>query len=596
MTAKSPSTSSLSSDTPIDAPGDPTFEEIFDSNGVLVGRNTVTFDKNLKASGTTEQGNTELFLRDGGSNLDDVTSSSSGNWVKHFMLTNFKSYGLSVREKEGDRRFSYPAYTIVLATETPIISSVVGKDGPIGNGDTYYGISVDITGNAPPGMEVEALNGDTPLGMPAPVNSAGLFKLTLDELAPATYTLKIKAANGKESDVFTLIVAVGNPLSLDDVIDDKGNNVGEGENTTRATLTIKGKARGMGELLLLGGQPSSVTVPADELGLWEHTFTNLGVGTYSLTAQSIYEPVETTEPPRTFTVALPVELSLDEVIDSDGSVAEGETTYDTSVTVSGRAQPGAVVQLLNNDAPIAGATDTAKEDESWEIILDVTPDTYSLTAEALDEKTSTPRTFTVAVDVELSLDDILESEAGPSVPEDGTTYKDELIVKGRARPGESIQLLNGGAEIPGASATADDTDGAWTVRLKVTEGAYSLAARAEYGEGEVTQPPRTFNVESIIKPHDTKVFDSNGLIENNGSTYYNYVVVRGTAEPSAQIKLKINGVLDQEAAPAIENGRWAKFVTDLTRDTTHEFIAVADYGDNSESEPWTIEVLNPTGG
>jgi hypothetical protein len=502
MTAKSPSTSSLSSDTPIDAPGDPTFEEIFDSNGVLVGRNTVTFDKNLKASGTTEQGNTELFLRDGGSNLDDVTSSSSGNWVKHFMLTNFKSYGLSVREKEGDRRFSYPAYTIVLATETPIISSVVGKDGPIGNGDTYYGISVDITGNAPPGMEVEALNGDTPLGMPAPVNSAGLFKLTLDELKPATYSLKIKAPNEKESVVFTLIVATDNPLSLDDVID------------------------------------------------------------------------------------------------SHGPVLEGATTYDTSVTVSGRAQPGAVVQLLNNNVPIEGATDTAKEGGTWEIILDVTPDTYSLTAKAPGEETAMPRTFSVAMDVELSLDEVLEFDGGASVPDEGTTYKDELIIKGHARPGEGIQLLDAGVEIPDATAMAGDADGAWAVQLKVTEGRYSLAARAEYGEGDITEPSRTFNVASIIKPYDTKVVDTNGLVENNGNTPYNYVVVRGNAAPLAAITLKINGDFEPESKPepTNEEGRWAKFVSNLTRNTTYEFIAVADYGDNPESEPWTIKVLNSSGG
>ncbi|MBV7556480.1 hypothetical protein KW841_29520, partial [Pseudomonas sp. PDM28] len=78
-----------------------------------------------------------------------------------------------------------------------------------------------------------------------------------------------------------------------------------------------------------------------------------------------------------------------------------------------------------------------------------------------NEITDPPRTFTVKLDVELSLDDVLESEDGPPVDEGQPTYKNQLLIKGHARPGESIQLLNHGVPIEGAIAIADLLDGVW---------------------------------------------------------------------------------------------------------------------------------------
>jgi hypothetical protein len=494
MTIKTPSTSERSPDTSIKATAPVTFDEIRDSSDSLIGENGTTYDKNLTFKGTSEV-NTALWLRDDRITLTDMTSSASGSWVKQFTLSDFKRYKISAIEKKPPQNFSKNK-TFVLATETPIINSVVGKDGAIEYGGTYDGDSVEITGNAPPDVEVEAFNGDATTGKKAMVNADGLFKLTLDELETGPYNIKIKAPNNKESIVFMFTVAASMPLSLDDVLDDNGTSVDEGDTTIHSTPTIKGKARKNGELTLLGGQPASVTVTTNDSGVWEHTFRDLPVAPYSLTARTNYKPVETT----------------------------------------------------------------------------------------------TPRTFTVVLDVELSLDDVLESEEGPTVPDAGTTYKDLLIIKGRARPGKSIQLLNGGTPIEDATVTTDPVNGAWKIPLKVSEGAYSLTAKANYGEGDVTAPPYTFNVESTIKPHSTRIYDTYGPIEDNGSTTQNYVYARGLAAPLEAIKLKINGVIDERSEPANEKGNWVKLVSELTPETKYVISAVAQYGDNAESNTWTITV------
>ncbi|MNF39511.1 carboxypeptidase regulatory-like domain-containing protein [Pseudomonas sp. ACN5] len=396
MTTTPPKTSAITPNTQNETIAKVTFDEVRDSNGHLVGNNSVTFDKNLNFKGTAGE-NTELWIRDEAGTITDVTS--EGNiWIKEVTLRGFQRYSLYAIEKFPPQDRS-SQYVIVLATETPIIDTVIGKNGPIKDGDPYDGDSLEFSGYAPPGMEVEAFNGDTTTGKKTMVDTVGRFQLTLDGLTAGDYSIKIRATNGKESSAFT---------------------------------------------------------------------------------------------------------------------------------------------------------------------------------------------FRVILDVKLSLDDVLESEDGPSVPEGCTTGKTQLIIKGHAMLGESIQLLNGGAPIKDAVATADPVNGAWKILLDVTDGDYRLAARADYGDGEITAPPRTFTVESTIKPHNTRVYDSDGLIQDNGTTPYNHVIVRGDAAQSAQIRLKINGVTEPKPEPTDDTGKWARLVTSLEYGTTYQFIAVADYGDNSESTPWTI--------
>lgn len=494
MTAKPPNTPILSPDEQSETTATVTFDQILDSSGNPVGRNTITFDNTLTFKGTASA-TTELWIRDGVTRITDVTSGGSGAWIKSSALPDFKRYRFTAIEKFPPQDYS-TSYVIVLATETPIIDKVIGKDGQIENGDTYNGDSLEFSGYAPPNMEVEAFNGNTSTDKKATVNGDGLFNLTLDGLTADAYSIKIKAANGKESGVFA------------------------------------------------------------------------------------------------FKVVFDVVLSLDDVVDSNGSIAEGGETFDDKVTVSGYARPGEKVQLRNDDARIDGATATASAiDGFWEIELDVTPNAYSLTVEALygdGEISDTPRTFTVAQDVKLSLDEVKDSKG--TIDEGGTTYEDKVTVSGHARPGEEVQLCNNDVRIDGATATARDIDGFWEIELDVTPDAYSLTVEALYGDGEISTPPRTFKVESIVKPRNTKVYDSDGLIADNGSTPYNYVVVRGDAAPSEAIKLKINDDTDPRPEPTDDNGKWARLVQNLGNGTTYRFSAMADYGDNAESNTWSITI------
>ncbi|WPN31589.1 carboxypeptidase-like regulatory domain-containing protein [Pseudomonas sp. P5_109] len=396
MTTKPPNTSALTPDTQSEVIARVTLDEILDSSGALVDKNSVTFDPILELRGTAAP-DRELNIRDRSSSISNVTSGSTGNWNKELdFQQGFKRYSLSAIETKRPYDFS-TSYTFVLATETPIIDKVTGKDGPIESGAIYDGDWLVISGYAPPDMEVVAFNSDTSTGKKATVDRDGLFNLTFDGITAGTYSIKIKATNGKASSVFE------------------------------------------------------------------------------------------------FRVVSDVKLILCQVSDSQGVIPEGDTTYD-----------------------------------------------------------------------------------------------DRVIVRGYGQPGEDVQLRNNGSLIDGATATARDDDGLWEIEIDVTPGAYSLTAQALYGDGEISEPPRNFTVESILKPHNTRVYDSDGLIEDNGSTPYNHVIARGNAAPLAQIWLKINGVIDPRPEQTDDTGKWARLVNNLNAKTTYTFFAVANYGDNAESDSWTI--------
>ncbi|MGF6202370.1 hypothetical protein [Pseudomonas laurylsulfatiphila] len=593
MTAKPPNTSTLTSDTQSETTEPVTFDAVLDKDGQTVGRNTATYSKTLTFKGTAGR-DTDLEIRHNMDQLTTVTSGGSGNWSKLHTLSDFKRYKLVAMELQPDFNYSTP-YEIVLASETPIIDKVIGKDGPIDDGDPYTGDSLEFSGFAPPGMEVEAFNDDTTTGKKINVNPDGFFRLTLDGLTAGTYKIKIRAANGKESDVFNFRVVSDVKLILYEVSDSQ-RVIPEDGSTYDEMVTVRGNAWPGEQVQLLNYDTlidGATGTAREEDGLWEIELEVSAPNEYRLRAKALYGEGEISEPPYPFSVKEDVKLSLDEVVGSKGPIPDGDTTYDKKVKIYGYARPGRRVQLRNHDKPIGEAiTPTDEETGYWEIELEVSaPNEYRLTVEALygNGEISTPaRTFHVALDVKLSLDDVRESEDGPPVDEGGTTDKSPLFITGHALPGESIQLLNSDVPIKDAIATADLVDGVWKFLLDVTDGDYSLTARAEYGDNEITNPPRTFTVESIIQPHNTRVFDSDGLIEDNGTTPYNYVFVRGNAAPNAAIKLKINGDIDPRPEPTDHEGRWVRFIPNLNYDTKYEFIAVADYGGNAESNSWTI--------
>lgn len=350
-----------------DATATVTISKIVGPDQVPIAEGQVTYHKTLTADGTSAP-NIALRLRDSLTPVDDnVQSNGLGRWFSTVTLSKFKRYSLSIIEKSPPGDFSYPSKTFVLATATPLIENVIGEDGPIENGGTYDGDSVEITGFAPPGVEVEAFDDGNSLGKKVLVNRDGLFKITLDELTQKTYKITFKTPDGKESAVFTIIVEEETVISIDDVLDDAGNSVPEGESTIENNLTVSGTARKNATVRVSGGVPTSVEALADENGAWTHRFVGLAPNRYSLTADSAGTPLAPTEP-RTFTVRAAVEAEITTITNEAGVVIpEGETTSERFLIVNCTGEKGKELEAF--DGPTSLGKDVVGNDGTCKITI-----------------------------------------------------------------------------------------------------------------------------------------------------------------------------------------------------------------------------------
>ena len=94
MTTTPPKTSAITPNIQNETIDRVTFDEIRDSNGHLVGNNSVTFDKTLNFKGTADA-TKELSIRDDEAGpITDVTSDDYGDWTKEVTLQGFQRYSL----------------------------------------------------------------------------------------------------------------------------------------------------------------------------------------------------------------------------------------------------------------------------------------------------------------------------------------------------------------------------------------------------------------------------------------------------------------------------------------------------------------------
>ena len=587
MTAKTPNI-------PSTTPPDETeltlrITEVRDSSGTLVSHNTQTFDTRFTVSGEADPSK-PILIRDGFTTLATANSDGAGAWKSNlFEVTEFKSYSLTAMGDYGNKPVSTPPFVFVVVTETPIIDIVTDAEGTIADGAPTYYTSVTLRGKALPNEKVQAFNGNTPLEE-ASVGRGGDYTLRLENLAvDTTYAVTVKAlyGEGNQSESRSFTVRADIPLSLDAIEDSNSDPVNDGDIIYDNTLTIRGKARPNKDIQLLNNGDSQGFAPvnADDNGDWENR-VNVRPGPYSLRAKKLYAGGDETDPPRTFTVLPDIDLSLDEIEDSNGEVLEDSFTFDDTLTVRGQARPRERVQLFNNGTAVSGATDTAKDDGTYVITLSVAIGPYKITAKELDtgKESAPPRTFTVLPDVALSLDDVRDSK-GP-VPEGETTTDQELTIRGQARPRERVQLFNNGVPIASATDTAKD-DGTWEITFTFPLAAYSLTVK-ELGTGNESTPPRTFTVRAVALVTLETVTDNNGkLVDKDGSTFEKNLNVEGEGEEGLDVEI-FDGT-DPLGTAQVRDGRYKKAIGPLGA-KTYALVAKARYPDGGQSEPYRFTV------
>ncbi|MGE1177309.1 Ig-like domain repeat protein, partial [Pseudomonas bananamidigenes] len=128
-------------------------------------------------------------------------------------------------------------------------------------------------------------------------------------------------------------------------VTDASGEVAEGGDTFFEQVTVKGTATRDEKVEIFDGSTSHGNADVGVDGIWSKTLLNLQIKDYHITAHALYAADPVSSLIRAFTVKAAVQPTITDIMDSKGSVPHNGTTFDTSVTVTGKASPGQTVQL-----------------------------------------------------------------------------------------------------------------------------------------------------------------------------------------------------------------------------------------------------------
>lgn len=280
------------------------------------------------------------------------------------------------------------------------------------------------------------------------------------------------------------------------------------------------------------------------------------------------------------------------VRDSKGEVADGGTTFDTAVSISGSSTIEAELEILDGTTLIE--TVRANATGAWSTNLSaLTPKNYSFTARALDGSglISPPRRLEVLANVTPVINQVLDSR-GP-VTNGGTTVDTSVTVSGLASADQQIELFDNGVS-KGTART--DGSGVWSLTVTgLTVASHPFKAKALYG----TLPESaiwTVVIAAAVAPTITHIKDTQDVeIPPDGFTVDTSVVLTGVASVGLEVEV-FDGGVSRGTATANASGQWTITLTGLSL-ARHDMKVRANYGSNPESSvrKFTVtDVVTPT--
>jgi hypothetical protein len=373
--------------------------------------------------------------------------------------------------------------------DDPTISGVVDSAGTsIPNPGTTQDTELTLSGTGIAAGVVSVLDNGSLIDR-ASVRDDGTWT-TSATVALGPHSFTVHAPGGAESQpwVITVVNAAVKP-TIDSVVDSQGVPIPPNSDTSDTTVTLAGTAEPGSTVEIDDGTTSWGTAPATG-GAWTKTLAGLPLGLHSMTAIT----GEDVSDPWAFTVMVEVQPTITSVRDSKGEVANGGTTYDTTVTLTGKAAASQQVEIF--DGVTSKGTATVQTSGDWTLPLTgLSLTSHSITAKGLygSQPVSAVRSFTV-------------QQAIPPIVVDPTP----VTLSGR------VYIIAGYPTVPRA----------WPANTTVLRGA----------SGGV--PPYTYSSSnSAVAPVDV-----NGLVtsRSNGATT---ITIRDSAGSSGGYTVHVTGVV-----------------------------------------------------
>ena len=453
-----------------------------------------------------------------------------------------------------------PSFDITVdatAPEKPVLGSATDDVGTIrgdlSNGGTTDDANPTFNGSAEPGSRVDIYDNGEHIGSTI-ADDNGAWQFTPTTPLPEgehhiTTTATDEAGNtGPESDDFVLVtdytppVASSDVLNITSVMDDVGGrqgNVASGEITDDSKPVINGIGEAGSTVFVYStdanGKHLLGSAVVNSEGTWTLALdTPLVEGLNQLTLETqdaVGNRVAGEAPSYDITVLIPVstEPSINSVVDNAephvGPMQKGETTNDTTPTLSGSAAPGDVVSILDNGNVIG----TVKADGSgkWSFTPDTAladgQHTFTVTATDAAGNARTSGTFPIVIDTaapspaeNIVINDNVGDKQGPVGPGD-TTDDQSPTLSGEAEPGSVVDIYDNDEKI--GSVIVDD-EGKWsyTPDTPLAKGDHEITTTVTDPSGNTSEPSPGISFTVDPDPNQVtvgEVVDDQGPIVGN---------------------------------------------------------------------------------
>ena len=363
--------------------------------------------------------------------------------------------------------------------------------------------------------------------------------------------------------------------------DDVGGVLGSlnsGDTTDDTRPLLQGTAPADTVITVYDGTTLLGTATLNGSGGWSFTpVTPLTDGPHSLT-------VHATDAAGNTTLSTPFELTVDTVapatpdipaitVNPDGTTTPlnpGETTRDTTPTLSGTGNPGDTVTIYDSGVKIGDAVVDNTGNWTWTPPSPLAGCTYDITltvtnVDGTGNESAPSQPVTITIDTEAPatpaapvITDSVTQITGP-VPNGGTTNDPRPVLSGTGTPNDVINItdtVNGGTPTIVGTVTVD-SNGNWSWRpdSNIAEGShvYTATATDEAGNVSDASPAIAITVDTVAPA--TPAISAVGGEPNGGYITDTTPTVGGTGVNGETVIVYNNGV--ELGRVVVVNGEWS---------------------------------------
>jgi VCBS repeat-containing protein len=604
------------------APGAPVISQVVDDVPGSTGSldiNETTNDATPTLSGTAEP-NATVTLRVDGVAIGTTVANGLGVWIftpDTPIAEGPHTLTAVATDAAGNTSNVSNSWGITIdsvAPGAPVITQVVDdvpeRLGALNSGDSTNDTTPTLSGTAEPGSTV-TIRQDGVDVTTIVIDSSGTWSYTpTTPLVNGTYTFTAVTTDGagntsQPSSGFTLTVDTTPPAAatIATVTDDVGGVQGtlsSGDTTDDTQPLLQGSAPADAVITIYDGATLLGTATLDGSGGWSFTpVTPLTDGPHSLT-------VHATDAAGNTTISSPFVLTVDTVAPATPDIPTitvnpggteiplnpGETTRDTTPTLSGTGNPGDTVTIYNGGVKLDDVLVDGTGNWTWTPATPLPNGTYDITLTVTnmdgtgnESAPSQPVTITIDTDAPATpaapvITDSVSQITGP-VPDGGTTNDPRPVLSGTGTANDVINItdtVNGTPTVVGTVTVDSNGNWSWRPDSNIGEGSHVYTATATDEAGNVSDPSPAITITVDTVAPDTPVFDAVGGQPNGGFITDATPTVGGTGVNGETVIVYNNGV--EVGRVDVVNGEWSLVLPQQTDGLLNITVAAVDAAGN----------------